>query len=71
MRKAKSDEWLLDRLKQQNEHCMFCSCDLSMDSSIKLRCLSTECPIGQWAAVSNEEEEQMIIDILKNELPKV
>lgn len=36
--------------------CKECGCSLS----IKLRSLSTECPLGKWKAVMTEEEEDKL-----------
>jgi hypothetical protein len=42
------------------EHCMQCGCCLDA----KQKCLSCECPLHKWLAVSSEEENEEIKSIL-------
>lgn len=44
-------------------HCGNCGCNLDM----KTRCMSCECPEGKWDALMSGEEEQHMMDKLKED----
>jgi len=46
---------------RMDEHCTNCGCTLSA----KTKCLSCDCPLKKWLAVSTKEEEQILTDTLK------
>ena len=44
-------------------HCTHCGCTLSA----KTACLSCECPVGRWKAITTDEQEEEILQAIKNE----
>ncbi len=66
IRKLKSKEWIEEVTSSNNEKCIHCGCGLG-SQSLKLRCLSCQCPIGKWQPATSIEEQKEIEKIIENE----
>lgn len=67
----RDQDWIEDCLKPNTENCLNCSCNIAIDSSIKLRSLSSKCPLPEpkWEQVLDDEDQIAKIYIMaaKNE----
>lgn len=59
IREIKDEDWITSCIQSNNEKCLYCSCTISIDNSIKLRSLSSKCPLPEpkWEAVVEDEEQ--------------
>lgn len=59
IKEIRDRDWIEDCIESNNERCINCSCNISIDSSIKLRSLSSQCPLPEpkWEAILKDEEQ--------------
>lgn len=59
IKEVKDRDWIEDTVLSTGTKCIYCTCNISIDNSIKLRSLSSKCPLPEpkWEAILEDEDE--------------
>jgi hypothetical protein len=70
IKEVKDESWIIDCIKSNSEKCLYCSCNVSLDNSIKLRSLSANCPLPEpaWEEVVDSDLQEDVYRVAKNNL---
>ena len=68
IREIKDRDWIESCIQPNNEKCLYCTCNVSLTDSIKLRSLSANCPLPEpaWEAIVEAELQDEIYRIAKD-----
>lgn len=58
IRNIKDRDWIEDCIFSEDARCLNCSCNINLGNSLKLRSLSSKCPLPEpkWQAVVEDDE---------------
>lgn len=63
IKEIKDKEWIEELTTEPGKRCLNCGCGLGKNS-LKLRCLSCNCPVNAWESVTNNQDEIIINKII-------